>query len=116
MLCRVEGINGFPVEKYALYVKEVMGSEKIVFEEKFSELPASFYCMNRRCLWIMDPETKRIRMITFVWNNEEQYTEEVDERVVILPSEIEVKKEIYCGEEARKKLAKNLVAKLFGED
>ena len=108
-------MNNEPAE-YTLYVQEVMGRQNIVYEEKFSELPPSFYSMDRRCLWIMDPETKRVRMRTFEWNGELQVTTRVIERTVILPPEIEVKKEIYKSEEVRKKLAENLLTKLFSED
>ena len=64
----------------------------------------------------MDPATKRIRMIFFVWSDEEKSTEKVEERVLILPNEIEVKKEKYKSKEVRRKLAENLMAKLFSKD
>lgn len=56
-----------------------------------------------------------MRMNIFVWNHE-QKTTEVVKRAVVLPPEIEVKKEIYHNEELRKKMAENLLASLFTED
>ena len=54
-------------------------------------------------------------MNIFVWNGEHKTTEVV-ERAVILPPEIEVKKEIYKSEELRKKMAENLLSSLYTED
>ena len=62
----------------------------------------------------MDPETKRIRMRIFEWNGE-QKTTNVRVREVVLPPEIEVKKEIYKREEVRNKLAENIMSELFSE-
>ena len=64
----------------------------------------------------MDPQTKRIRIWIFIWNNEHKFTERVEERAVILPPEIEVKKDIYTSKELRTKLAENLLAQLYSED
>ena len=86
-----------------------MGYEKIVYEEKFTELPRSFYSMDRRCLWIMDPETKRIRMRIFEWDGGKKTTN-VRVREVVLPPEIQVKKELYKREEVRNKLAENIMS------
>lgn len=49
-------------------------------------------------------------MWIFIWNNEHKFTERVEERAVILPPEIEVKKDIYTSKELRTKLAENLLA------
>ena len=64
----------------------------------------------------MRQETNQIRIICFDWNEAQGVTVNVKDRLFTLPQEIEVRKEAYHCEEVRKKLAQNLMDKLWADD
>ena len=64
----------------------------------------------------MKRETNEIRIIDFDWNEEEQFTEGVKERLLKLPKEVEVKREAYHSESMRRQLAQNLMQQLWQDN
>ena len=79
-------------------------------------MPASFYSLNERDLWLFKPETKQIKIVSFNWNEENSQTEDVQVRLLKLPNEITVERDGYLDETLRRKLAESLVESLWREN
>ena len=79
-------------------------------------MPASFYSLNERDLWLFKHESNQIRIVSFEWNEENCQTESVQERQLKLPDEVVVECDNYLNENLREKLAQNLVEALWKED
>ena len=84
-------------------------SQKIVFEDYFSEVPAFSFALNRKNLWFMKHETKQLRIVSFDWNWEEQITERVRDQEFTLPEGLKIKRELNTNGAFRKKMAQNLM-------
>ena len=71
------------------------------------------FSLNDNSLWLLDRQTNQVRVLTFKYNYDYDYTEEVIERRFILPVEIKIKEDSSGNEALRECLVQNLEQKLL---
>ena len=64
----------------------------------------------------MNHKANQLRIISFDWNHEKQFTHAVRDQLFTLPGGFEIKRELYSKEAVREKIAQNLMEQIWPDD